>query len=487
MVSPKRSIRSLELPRHKFQIEFCKLARTKRICAFIGGLQGGKTVAGADALAELLWDEDVQLPEQARDSYPEVWILSRTHDLAKVAWGAFTDRWGDMVFSANDCKRKGLHRGDYSVHWLRPGPRRDGKPIRLRLRTVEDPENLRGTQNLLVAWADEAAYWKEMAWLNLLGRGIVSNTRYLITTTPKGKNWLYRDVVVPSDQGDQSIAYVTCRSIDNPWASKEYLQLLRMKYGEEYAKQELDALFVDNAGMVYSFDRIQHMRTPPSMNPQDYEQIVFGVDPGYGDPYAVGVWGRTLDGVWWLLEEFYRPKVITSDLVPWFHSRVTRYNPRAIYVDKRRPSDWLELKKAGFPAQPNIEVHGESDRRVIMPQIRMCQQLLRSGLLFINKSCVWTAEEFESYHFRDNVDEKNPGENPIDWKNHQMDAMRYAICSVEEGAKGPMAWKRDRFGGMSPMGRRQRDPREPIHIPDIHEYLKAQDIEWERKLQEKLN
>lgn len=421
----------IELQRHKFQVEFVRLVKEKRICAFIGGLQGGKTVAGADALAELLWVEDIALPSQSANSYPEVWILSRTYALAETAWNCFLDRWGDMVMAEKERKDYGLYRGDSNVHWLRPGPRKDGKPIRVRVRTTEDPESLRATQNLIIAWGDEAAYWREEAWLNLLGRGIVTPTRFIVTTTPRGKNWLYRSVYLPSMNGrDKTIGSVTCRSIDNPWANKEYLDKLRLKFGPQYAQQELDAQFVENSGLVYNFDRALHQRVPPSMDRDYYELIVFGVDPGYGDPYAVGVWGRTHEGEWWLLEEYYKARVTTDQLIPWFKRKAEKWKPRAMYVDKRRPSDFLLLRKNGFPAYVNSEFYSETSKRTVMPMIRLCQQLLLQNKIFINVTCEWTAEEFETYHFKE-VDERNSGENPIDFKNHAMDAMRYAICSVE--------------------------------------------------------
>lgn len=411
---------NLKISRHRLQQAFVSTCKSHRIGLFVGGLQGGKTVAGADAVWERLYVDEIPLPPQARNAYPEVWIVSKTYSLCETAWNCFVDRWGDYVLSNTECLKLGLHRGDTNTKWLRP--RSDGKPIRVRLRTAEDPENLRATQNLILVWADEAAYFKETAWLNLLGRGIVTPTQYVITTTPKGKNWLYRLVYLPGKtKQDNGIGVVESRSIDNPWASREYLETLRKKFGEQYAAQELDAMFVENTGLVYNFDRTAHMGKPPLLD--EFENIVFGVDPGYGDEYAVGVWGRTPAGVWWCLEEYYKKRVTTELLLPWFERKAKKYSPSAIYVDKRRPSDYLHiskyLKQKGFKTSvfPNIEIYGETDRRTIMPMIRFCQQLLASGKLFISEGCPWHAEEFEAYHFKD-LEERNAGENPVDWKNH---------------------------------------------------------------------
>ena len=42
--------------------------------------------------------------------------------------------------------------------------------------------------------------------------------------------------------------------------------------------------------------------------------------------------------------------------------------------------------------------------------------------------CDWFAEEAENYAFPDRED-KNAGENPVDYRNHLMDATRYLIKS----------------------------------------------------------
>ncbi len=426
---------------HKFQLAFLAFALSTvvRVAAFFGGLQSGKSVAGADALRELLYgDHALKLPPQAKGQIPEVWILSKSYVLAQAALNTFRWRAGHCFFTDDECRKLGLKRGDSNSYWLKPSPTGDGIPIMLRVRTAHDPEALRATPVLLAAWCDEMAHWPEMAWLNLQGRGIVTRTKYIVTTTPKGKNWLYYDVCIPGEakEGenlyDESIRAIKCRSVDNPWADKKYLESLRKKFGENYAQQELDGLFISSSGLVYpAFDKQRHLRRPPSQNPEDYPVRIIGVDPGYGDPYACAVLLRDKERKWWIAEEFYLQNAITSDIVPWFKSQVIKWNIQRVFVDKRRPADVAELQKHGVKAIANYELYAENDRRTILPMVRVVEAIFREDRIGgINPDCEWTIDEFENYSYPDR-EARNKGENPVDWKNHCMDAIRYGIVSIE--------------------------------------------------------
>lgn len=481
MIAPK-------LSEHKFQELFRTSAYHHRISAFIGGLQAGKTIAGADTVHFLIYGKKLTVPEQVFNFVPEVWFLSKSYTLAEAMWDTFQARHPECIIPAEECRKMGLKLVG-NVHWLYPNVP-NGKPIRVRVRTAADPENLRATPNVIIAWADEIAHWKETAWLNLLGRGIVTPTKFLLTTTPKGKNWLYREVYKPGTTGSEDdkkeILVVRCRSIDNPWATateagRRYMEKLRKTFGKEYADQELDAMFTDQIGYVYAdFDRDIHMQTPPSMDPSFYKDVIVGADPGTRDPYAVGVWARTYEGVWWKLREFYKTGGSTSRWLPEFKKIQETFKARAWFVDKRRPSDILDLQDGGLPAQANIDIHAEDDRRTIPPMVAICRELLRNGKLFINTDCDYTAEEFENYHYPDEVDEreKNTNDQPVDWMNHAMDEMRYGICSVED-ITGETGWKRDDKNPNKHVSLVKLSGKpKPFTAPTIEQTLAAQDAKW---------
>jgi proteasome lid subunit RPN8/RPN11 len=468
-------------------VEACQDPAYEIIAAFCG-LQSGKTKGGAIACRKLLYNSKVTLPPHLVNKQPmDFWITSKDYRLAMEAVDTFRANTPPEIWlSDSDIRSMGLKRYDQFTWWL--APRRDCRdtlPVRLRARTASDPEGLRATATLGLGWDDEVAHWKEMTWLNMLGRGIVSRPKHIVTTTPKGKNFCYRGIALPggykgAPKTDHKISVHWWRSIDNPWANKEFIEKLRLKFGKDYAEQELDGLFTSNVGYVYDFDRSQHMRPIPSQDPAYYQVRVLGVDPGYSDAYAVGVWLKDFEGTWWLADEFYQTRRTTDDLIPWFRSICERWSIQKAFVDKRRPSDFLLLQKAGIPAQVNLDIYAEDDRRTVMPMVRYCQQLFRLGKIVCAPHCEWFAEEAENYAFPAR-DDMNAGENPVDFRNHHMDAMRYAICSVDDVASGPTIWKRDdrNPNKMVPVGKAIDAKPKPFTAPTVNQTLAAQDEKYE--------
>ena len=107
-----------------------------------------------------------------------------------------------------------------------------------------------------------------------------------------------------------------------------------------------------------------------------------------------------------------------------------RWHVTKWYVDKRFPTDIANLKRAGVNAAPNLDVHGEDASRSVRPMIDVVSNILKRGKLHLDPSMRWHRLEMERYQYKD-AETKNAGENPLDKDNHAMDAMRYAICSVE--------------------------------------------------------
>ena len=436
------------------------VASGKRVVLFRGGLQSGKSVAGAAGLGDLIWRHKIQLPEQvAGQMHPEVWILSRTHGMADTAFGYFRWLWGKYILDEKQCHRLGLVRSDSRTWWLDPRDRPDRMPLRLRVRSTSDPENLRATSNLLVALADECAHWKDMAWKNLSGRAVVTPTRFLVTTTPRGKNWLFRDIHTPAVSGDADFAEVHCRSEDSKWADKGYILKLRQLFGAQYAAQELDAEFVEFEGQVYTFEEARTLCDAPAES--EYEKVVIGGDPGFRDPYAVGFWGLK-DGVWYRFDELYCEGKTTKEVSSLIRGKLDR-EPDVMWWDARKPEDIAVMRHDGWNCKPNRTVYSEGRTLQIRPGIQLVQSMLSEGTLRVDRNrCPMWLQEVYRYAYRDR-DERNRGENPVDAFNHAMDeclvagtmvAAERGLIPIEEIETGERVWTQEglrevEFSGMA--------------------------------------
>lgn len=276
--------------------------------------------------------------------------------------------------------------------------------------------------------------------------------------------------------------FVPARVRDNPHLKvDEYVDSLMHLDSVTRARYlEGDWDVSDDMRLVYAmFDRDTHMGEPPSKDPAYYRLVVAGLDPGLRDPYAVGVWGLDWDGHWWGLDEFYRTGCTSASLGKHLMGMQEKWAISRWYVDKRRPSDIADLRRAGIHAVPNLDVHAENDRDTIRPMIAVVYDLMRAGRITISPKMIWHAYEFENYQYKD-ADARNAGEVPVDKDNHAMDAARYCICSVAELPKD----RRPRYRAGSDLTpkARGRDPRrrpdERVPMPTAAEYLQAQEARF---------
>lgn len=474
-------------PLQKGYIEDCVNPALQYVAASCG-LQSGKTYAECDGGRLALYGPDpIMLPERIRGRIPmEVWLISRNYTQAEVLFDTFKSRTPPQIWlSDRQIRAYNLKRGDRFTHWLAPRAKSgDPCPIKLLVRTASDPESLRATNKLGLAICDELAHWKPMAWNNLQARGIVVKTKFLIATSPKAKNFFYRSIAVPGgyvpgvkgrhEVRDPKITLHTWTSEDNPHADAEHIDRLRRLFGREYARQELDGMFTEAVGYVYGTFERSMMTAPPSLDPNDYEKIGGGIDFGWRDPYAASVWGLySKDQRWYQLEELHATQSTDEDVAPELLSFQAKWKVEKWYCDKRFPSNIARLRKLGLRAQPNVDIHAENDQRTIPVMLAICQGLMQSDRIRIGKDHEWTAEEFENYHYADpsEDDPKNTKDVPVDWANHHMDAMRYALCSMVEVPSAGPRYRQGAKGTPQEMPSFKKERR----IPTLQESLAFQD------------
>lgn len=471
-------------------IEDCADPAKQYVAAFCG-LQSGKSFAEADgALLALYGSTPLMLPEEIRGRTPmEVWIASKNYPLAESMFETFRMRTPEDIWATDkQLRRWGLTRGDRFTHWLVPrNGTPDPCPIMLRVRTASDPNSLRATNRLKLVVGDEWAHWKELSTNNIQARAIVARTKFIIGTSPKGKNHAYRNIALPGGwmpgikgrmvSRDQKISVHAWTSADNPKADADHIKRLMKLFGREYAAQELMGMFTDAIGFVFGeFDRSTMMDgiVAPSTHPKDYELITAGIDPGWTDAFAACVWGLwPVDGRWYQLFEFHETQATALDIAPALKKAQDQWEIETWWTDKRRPTDIALLKRAGVRAKPNIDIHSETDKRTIPPMLAICQGLMQQDKIRILNDHEFTAQEFENYHYQDPSEEnpKNTNDIPVDWMNHHMDAMRYALCSVLELThQGPRYRK-----GPNQRPQEVRTVEKKSAIPTLHESLAFQD------------
>ena len=349
-----------------------------------------------------------------------------------------------------------------------------------------DHYRYQGSAYQFIGW-EELTQFEEYKYLFMFSRmraleGSSVPLRVRSTSNPGGigHRWVKRRFIDTATKETDAV-YVPAKLSDNPHLRADYA--VSLSYLDSVTRARYlngDWSVIENDVFVYPFDRAVHVESTPSRDPNYYRRRVVGADPGKSDPYAVPVLCEDYQGVWWVVEEFYRTGGTSSQWQNEFQRMHAAWKPSRWYVDKRKPSDIIDLIRAGIPAVPNIDVHGENERDTIRPMIGVVQDLLIAGKLKVDPSCKQTIYEFEEYRYRE-AEDRNSGEVPMDVNNHAMDAIRYGLCSVlVPGDRRP----RIREGGVGELKalKAPRKPGDPLPgIPSRNAYLKAQDEALEKR------
>lgn len=140
-------------------------------------------------------------------------------------------------------------------------------------RSADDPDRLRGP-NASWAWIDEAAFCVPGTWPTIIGRLREGGRagRAWVTTTPKGRNWVWQ--VFVRDASPDTAAY-RATTAGNPFVDPAFVTALRGQYTARLARQELEGDWLEDVeGALWTWAMLDHRRSAP-----DLTRVVVAVDP----------------------------------------------------------------------------------------------------------------------------------------------------------------------------------------------------------------
>jgi PBSX family phage terminase large subunit len=292
-------------------------------------------------------------------------------------------------------------------------------------------ERLRGP-SIAWFWMDEAALIPEKAWRILVGRLRAGEYRNAwITTTPKGKNWIYDKFHPDSEQQLASVNNVLgVPSYANPHLALDYRTEILDEYGGQFRQQEVEGAFVKPEGLVHPwFDRETNVRERDAV-PQSFDRFLYGVDWGFHPHPAALVAIGVRDGTYWVLAEHYETRNTTADLADtlvgtadgstegWYD----RFAPGPVYCDPSEPANIEQFQRRSIRAKK-----ADND---VEPGIQHVTSMADD--LRVHESCQAVINEFNQYQYADG------GDKPLDENDHAMDALRYALFTDETAVEGGM-------------------------------------------------
>ena len=291
---------------------------------------------------------------------------------------------------------------------------------------LESADNARKIQRLRGPsiswfWMDEAAVIPQKAWDILTGRLRTGEYRNaFITTTPKGKNWVYDRFYEAGDVND----VFGVHSGMNPHTPDDYVADIMTEYDGQFLEQEVGGEFVAFKGLVHSwFSTDTHVKPPSEILEEitvldsgvrrpSLDHVIYGVDWGHRNPAAVVVVG--IDGEHrYILDEFYERQLTVEDLGQAVRGLQDQWMPGPIYADSAEPASIEKFRRMGLDAQ--------TAEKSVTPGLQEVQA--HASEITVSAGCQNVINEFQQYRYK-NEDE---GEEVVKANDHAMDALRYAF------------------------------------------------------------
>lgn len=269
----------------------------------------------------------------------------------------------------------------------------------IHFQTLEDPDQGRG-QGLDWLWIDEvceltSAHWDVISPSLADKQGVA-----FFTTSPRGYDWVYRDLYKPARDGVPGFWGLHAKTQDNPiFHSKEgveYLAREKARLPPTMYSQEYEADFVVFTGAVYgssldsqildSTTKIKEI-IPEWPEIASWRQILVGIDTGADHPFGAVKLVSTEKGLVAVAEYLERHRSFVQHANSLKHLANSAGTKWAINKNERQPM--IELGQHGIYCQPaeNDQVAGTE---------RVKSWLHAKQLWFIEASCPRTIEQMKS-------------------------------------------------------------------------------------------
>lgn len=404
------------------------LASDSPITVALAGIRGGKTHVGA--LKTIFYALEHPCSEDEHHL-----VLSPTYQMSKVpVEKLFKLLYDKALFPICPLLRYVKSERTFILAAL------DGTTTRITVRSLHDPDRLRGLK-ALSAWIDEGAYVSAYAWDVVQGRLADAGGPCWITTTPAGYNWVFELYERAREEArlgvavvDREVRVVHWTSLENTFVSESGFARLLGSFDARTYQQEVEARFIKARGLVYhAFTRAANVR-PCKLNPslplwvgQD-----FNVDPmasvlmqplqlnGNVSSQGAHVIGerKARDSDTYRLVEFL-DNFITEHKVP---KRAVTIYPDASGKARSTSgkSDFFILRAAGF------RVDAPAKNPLVKDRVNCVNGLFKpmkasAPRLLVDPSCVQLIESLERQVYKPDSDPPEPD------KEHGFDHLNEAL------------------------------------------------------------
>lgn len=310
----------------------------------------------------------------------------------------------------------------------------------LLLRSLDDPERLRGTN---LAWfaVDELSYAREDSWLRLEARLRDPEAVHLCgfgVWTPQGHNWLYKRFIQSPVDG---YGCVQAKPFENTYvldSTPDYYSRLESSYDPKFYKQEVLGEYINSAA-----DRVYHCFNPAvHVVKHVYDPakpLLWGMDFNVSPMSSVIV--QEKGGKLVVIDEIVLYRATTEEACQEFENRYKGHSAGLeVYGDSSGNNEHTvsntdysvvrsRLLKAGFR---NVLFRVPNKNPAVLSRVQKVNALLTSSLgevrLEINPKCRELIKDMEQVMFKPESGVVDKFRDPK--RTHTSDALGYLVWEL---------------------------------------------------------
>lgn len=414
----------------------------RRFLVFVAGRGVGKTTSACLRILGMIERDEIR--HGAR-------ILVAAPDYTQLKDGTLKsfDRWFGN-YAGDEFNPPGA---DIIVHKVDGNSpyRRLINDIEVWFRSAVNPDQTRSKECQIV-WLDEYAQMTDemLTLTNANLRQFGNNATYqtIITTTPRGKNHLFRrfgqhvedarirNITGAGEDDDPDIgAYhaTTLQAAAEGVVRDGYVEGLGLTEGSQEWNQEVLAEFTAWTGLVFRQGWNKTTVLPP------FRYIVGGVDVGDISPSCILLVGITEAGGYYAFKQHYESRMDHSGI-----AKIVGEWHREFGVNKWVIDDadlWRSLRNGGLPTAPPNKTKDAASSSV-----RFINSLIARGMFWVDEhECPYLVKELTTYEYKD----KTSGEEVTfldkvkeNQSDHAIDALRYAV-RVLSSSRGSSAYGKE--------------------------------------------
>jgi len=261
------------------------------------------------------------------------------------------------------------------------------------------------------------------------------NPFILLTTNPGAQShWIYKRFFKSNNPDYFAIQTTTYDNVLLP-RYEDYINELKEE-DEDWIRRFLDGTWSTFAGQIYKEFNIKR-DVGDYRDLQTFDYKTAGVDWGFRNPSVIlslGFKGKDV----FILDEYYKKEKPTHYVVSEVARKHEKHHYRKAYFDPSNPDLIFQAADLKIPADK-----GDRDVNAGIGKIK---SILKKGNLHVDRHCINTIREFQTYQYKKDKTGENAVEVPMKLDDHTMDALKYGLTPYRAfRSKKVLGWIRQEF------------------------------------------